>query len=121
MAKKTVKLSELNAKANELLELAEQSGVEQNYFFLSTFERYQTQIDILYNLKKTIKKTLKESKDVMVTKTYGNKSNIAVHPAIKEYNSTATAANQTAQTLLKIISTFAEHSITEDIEDDDEL
>ena len=45
---------ELKIRANEVLELAKGYGVEQNLLFVSTFERYQTQLQILEKLKETI-------------------------------------------------------------------
>ena len=45
----------LNEQAQEILRIAEQHGVEQNFFFLTTFKRYQVQLQILNDLEKTIK------------------------------------------------------------------
>ena len=42
----------LNEQAQEILEIAEKHGVEQNFFFLTTFKRYQVQIGILNDLEK---------------------------------------------------------------------
>lgn len=33
----------LNEQAQEILRIAERYGVEQNFFFLTTFKRYQVQ------------------------------------------------------------------------------
>ena len=108
---------DLNGKAKELLELAQQAGVEQNFFFVSTFKRYQVQIGILSQLESEIKKA-----GVLVTKQYvKGRENVYTHPAVTDYNRTATAANQTVQTLLKIITTLAEHSISDSIQVDEEL
>lgn len=107
----------LNDKAKELLEMAQQAGVEQNFFFVSTFKRYQVQLNILAQLEAEIKKA-----GVLVTKQYvKGRENVYTHPAVTDYNRTATAANQTVQTILKIITTLAEHSIGDSIPDDDEL
>ena len=46
---------DLNKQAKEILEIAEKHGVEQNFFFLTTFKRYQVQIGILNDLEKTIR------------------------------------------------------------------
>ena len=114
MAKETINLNE---KARELVELAMQAGVEQNFFFVTTFNRYKTQINILTELEKVIQKEA-----TLVTKEYvKGRQNIYTHPAITEYNKTSQAANNTVQTLLKIITTLAEHSISDNIEVDDEL
>jgi hypothetical protein len=85
--------------ADEILRIAAQQGVEQNFFFLTTFKRYQVQIKILHDLEKTIK-----AEGNTVTKEYvKGRRNVYTHPAIAEYNKTSTAANQTVQTLMKII------------------
>ena len=108
---------DLNSKAKELLELAQQANVEQNFFFVSTFKRYQVQLTILAQLEAEIKNA-----GVLVTKEYvKGRQNVYTHPAVTDYNRTATSANQTVQTLLKIITTLAEHSIGDSIQGDDEL
>jgi cell fate (sporulation/competence/biofilm development) regulator YmcA (YheA/YmcA/DUF963 family) len=95
----------LTEQAQEILRIAEQHGVEQNFFFLTTFKRYQVQINILIDLEAAIKRD-----GSLVTKEYvKGRGNIYTHPAITEYNRTSTAANQTVQTLMKIISTMREN------------
>ena len=107
----------LNEKAKELLDLAQQANVEQNFFFVSTFKRYQVQLGILAQLETEIKNA-----GVLVTKQYvKGRENVYTHPAVTDYNRTATSANQTVQTLLKIITTLSEHSIGDSIPDNEEL
>ena len=107
----------LNEKAKELLELAQEANVEQNFFFVSTFKRYQVQLKILNQLEAEI-----NGSGVLVTKQYvKGRENVYTHPAVTDYNKTSTAANQTVQTILKIITTLAEHSISDSIPDDEEL
>lgn len=92
----------LNEQAVEILRLAAEHGVEQNFFFITTFKRYQVQIQILNDLEQTI-----ASQGNTVTKEYvKGRQNVYTHPAIGEYNRTSTAANQTVQTLMKIITTM---------------
>ena len=108
---------DLAEKMKELLEMAQQAGVEQNFFFMSTFKRYQVQLNILNKLEAEIKES-----GILVTKEYvKGRKNVYTHPAVTDYNRTATSANQTVQTLLKIITTLADHSIGDSIPDDDEL
>jgi len=108
---------DLGEKAKELLAMAQQAGVEQNFFFMSTFKRYQVQLNILAKLEQEIRDA-----GVLVTKEYvKGRQNVYTHPAVTDYNRTATAANQTVQTLLKIITTLAEHSIGDSIPDNEEL
>lgn len=89
----------LNEQAQEILRIAAEHGVEQNFFFITTFKRYQVQIQLLADLEKTIK-----AEGPLVSKEYvKGRKNVYTHPAIAEYNKTSTAANQTVQTLMKIV------------------
>ena len=89
----------LAEQAEKILEIAAQHGVEQNFFFITTFKRYQVQMKILNDLEQVIR-----SEGNTVTKEYGKgRKNVYTHPAIGEYNKTSTAANQTVQTLMKIV------------------
>lgn len=97
----------LNEQAQEILAIAEEHGVEQDFFFTTTFKRYQVQINILTELEKRIK-----ADGTLVTKEYvKGRENIYTHPAIGEYNKTATAANQTVATLMKIITTLRDDDL----------
>ena len=101
-----------NQQAQEILKIAEKHGVEQNFFFITTFKRYQVQINILNDLEKTIK-----ADGTLVTKEYvKGRQNVYTHPAITEYNKTANGANQTVQTLMKIITTLRDEG-SEDAEE----
>ena len=89
-------------QAKEVLQIATEHGVEQNFFFITTFERYQVQLDLLEELENQIKED-----GSLVTKEYvKGRENIYTHPAIGEYNKTCTAANQTVATLIKIIKSL---------------
>jgi len=48
---------DLNQQAQEILNIAEHHGVEQNFFFLTTFKRYQVQINILIDLRPRLSAT----------------------------------------------------------------
>lgn len=96
----------LQEQAEEILRIASEHGVEQNFFFLTTFKRYQVQIKILNDLEQIIR-----DEGNMVTKEYvKGRKNVYTHPAITEYNKTSTAANQTVQTLMKIVTTMRDDS-----------
>ena len=100
----------LNEQAEEILRIASEGGVEQNFFFVTTFKRYQVQFNILNNLEKTIRE-----EGTLCTKEYvKGRGNVYTHPAIKEYNNTSNAANQTVQTLMKIIQTMRDESAGDD-------
>ena len=92
----------LEKQAAEVLRIAQEHGVEQNFLFLTTFQRYQVQLTILNNLQEKI-----EQDGALVTKEYvKGRENVYTHPAIGEYNKTSTAANQTVATLIKIIKSL---------------
>ena len=91
---------DLNKQAKEILKIAERHGVESNFFFLTTFKRYQVQIGILNDLEMTIKEA-----GILVTKEYvKGRKNVYSHPAIQDYNHTTDSANKTVVTLMKIIT-----------------
>lgn len=105
----------LKKQAKEVLRIAQEHGVEQNFFFITTFERYQVQLNILDDLKKQIKED-----GALVTKEYvKGRENVYTHPAITEYNKTCTSANQTVATLIKIIKSLRDNE--GDVEGEDEL
>ena len=92
----------LQEQAKEVLRIAQEHGVEQNFFFITTFKRYQVQINILTELEKKI-----QEDGALVTKEYvKGRQNVYTHPAISEYNKTCTSANQTVATLIKIIKSL---------------
>ena len=93
----------LNEQAEEILRIAEESGVQGNFFFVTTFKRYQVQIKILNDLEKALKEN-----GTLVTKEYvKGRKNVYSHPAIQDFNRTTDSANKTVSTLMKIISRFS--------------
>ena len=89
----------LQEQANEVLAQAEEKGVQTNFFFRTTFKRYQVQMKILNDLEKEINEI-----GATVSKEYvKGRKNIYTNPAITEYNKTATAANGTVGTLMSIL------------------
>lgn len=93
----------LNEQAQEIIRIAEETGVQTNFFFVTTFKRYQVQLSNLSELEKAIKQT-----GTLVTKEYvKGRANIYVNPAVTEYNKTTDSANRTVTTLMKIIKGFA--------------
>jgi hypothetical protein len=105
----------LNKTAQKLIDLAKAGGCEQNYFFQTTFERYQEQLRIMERLQEIIDST----EDLMVDNARG--TGLVPHPAISEYNKTATAANQTAQTLIKVILTFSDGQVMNSGNEEEDL
>ena len=93
----------LDEQAVEILKIAEETGVQTNFFFVTTFKRYQVQLNNLTELESAIRET-----GTLVTKEYvKGRANIYVNPAVTEYNKTTDSANRTVTTLMKIIKGFA--------------
>lgn len=90
----------LQEQADKILEAARKKGAESNFFFITTFKRYQVQMQMLSDLEESIK-----AEGPTVEKEYvKGRKNVYVNPALSQYNKTATAANGTVQTLIKIIT-----------------
>lgn len=105
MAKKS-----LDEQAQEIIKIAEESGVQSNFFFLTTFKRYQVQLNMLNDLEKAIKED-----GTTVTKEYvKGRKNVYSNPALKDYNTTTDSANRTVATLMKIIKNYNVSDTTED-------
>lgn len=104
----------LNEQAQEILRIAEESGVQSNFFFLTTFKRYQVQLNMLNQFEKTM-----NEQGMLVTKEYvKGRKNLYSSPAVKDYNSTTDSANRTVATLLKIIRNF---NVDDNPEEEDPL
>lgn len=89
----------LQEKAEQILRQAEEKGVTQNFFFVTTFKRYQVQMKIMNELEKAM-----QEEGALVTKEYvKGRKNLVANPAITEYNKTSTAANGTVSTLINIV------------------
>lgn len=104
MAKSKKALVSLADAAKELLRLAQEGGVEQNYFFTTTYERYETQQMILKALEIALKQDLEPDEYRRVALAY---------------NKSATSANQTAQTCIRIIKDFRNGGMMGGSSDDD--
>lgn len=92
----------LNEQAKEILRIAEESGVQSNFFFLTTFKRYQVQLNILSELEKAMKE-----EGMLVSKEYvKGRKNLYSNPAVAEYNKTTDSANKTVATLMRILKNF---------------
>lgn len=99
MAKNAINLNE---QAKEILKIAEESGVQSNFFFLTTFKRYQVQLSILAELEHTLKE-----EGMLVSKEYvKGRKNLYENPAVSAYNKTTDSANKTVATLMKILKNF---------------
>lgn len=103
----------LQEQAREILQKAEARGVQSNFFFVTTFKRYQVQMKLLSELEHAI-----DEHGMTVTKMYvKGRENLVANPAITEYNKTATAANNTVKTLISIVEAFSGEDKTESLAD----
>lgn len=111
MADKRLSLQE---QAIEIIRIAEESGVQSNFFFVTTFKRYQVQLNILNELEKAMKED-----GLLVSKEYvKGRKNLYSNPAVTEYNKTTDSANKTVSTLIKILKSFG---VDEEREEEDPL
>ena len=107
-------MKNLDKQAKEIIRLAEASGVQSNFLFTTTFDRYLQHIKLCEEYKKQI-----EEDGLLVEKTYvKGKKNLYVSPAVKAYNQAADAANKDVAIIIKIIRSF---NVKSDAEDEDPL
>ena len=104
---------DLQKQANEILRIAEESGAQSNFFFVTTFKRYQVQLKILSDLEKNL-----EDQGTTVTKEYvKGRQNLYSNPAISDYNRTTDSANKTVATLMRILKNYGvEESASDDVD-----
>lgn len=104
-----MKKMDINEQALEIMRIAEESGVQSNFFFITTFKRYQVQLNMLNELEKKMK-----DDGMLVTKEYvKGRKNLYSNPALKEYNATTDSANRTVATLMKILKNYNVNDGTE--------
>lgn len=100
----------MDKQAKEIIRLAEEKGVQSNYFFVTTFERYQVQLKILEDLKQAI-----EEEGMLVSKEYvKGRKNLYTNPAVSDFNRTTDSANKTVATLMRIIKNFGDDDAKDD-------
>lgn len=92
----------LEDQAKEIKKMAAQSGVQSNYLFITTFDRYEVQLGILSDIKKAL-----DQNGMTVTKEYvKNRKNLYANPMVAEYNRAVDSANKTVSTLMRILNNF---------------
>lgn len=107
MAKKS-----LNEQMKDIMRLAEEAGLENNGLFVTTFERYQVQMQILDNLKQVI-----NEEGMIVSKEYvKGRKNLYTNPAVSEYNRTTDSANKTVATLMRILKNYGAEDTSDDVD-----
>ena len=87
---------ERKSKVNSL---AKKYGLQDDFIFKTTLKRYEEQLWLMEDLQADIKKN-----GTTIEKEYvKGRPNICPNPSVEQYNKTATAANQTATTLERIL------------------
>ena len=90
-------------QAEEIKKLAEECGVQSNFLFITTFDRYQVQLRILDRLEVALDKET----ELKVTKQYSKEQkNEYANPLFREYSRAVDSANKTVGTLMRIIKNF---------------
>ena len=90
-------------QAEEIKKLAEECGVQSNFLFITTFDRYQVQLRILDRLEAALDKET----ELKVTKQYSKEQkNEYANPLFREYSRAVDSANKTVGTLMRIIKNF---------------
>lgn len=94
-----INVADLKEQVKEIMAKAEELGVEHNFMFKTTFQRYVELISRMAELQKAI-----DEDGCVVTKEYvKGRQNLYIHPAVAAYNATAAQANNTATVLMKFI------------------
>ena len=102
----------LEEQERAILRKAEENGLECDYLFSTTFDRYRRQLKTLAELDKVI-----DSDGTLVTKQYvKGRENIYIHPAVAQFDRTADSANKTVSTLLRIFKNFGVDNAEDDID-----
>lgn len=90
---------DLKKQAAAILKAAESLNAQDNFLFVTTFERYLELLAVLDDLKKGI-----EEHGVQVTKEYvKGRGNVYSNPAINAYVHVTDSANKTVSTLKRIL------------------
>ena len=72
--------AKLQRQATEIMRIAEESGVQSNYLFATTFQRYQVQLQILDKLEEAM-----GQEGMLVSKEYvKGRKNLYSNPAVSE-------------------------------------
>lgn len=92
----------LQEQLDAILQRASESGLENNYFMVTTLSRYQQQLKLIKRLAEQL-----EQDGYTVSKEYvKGRLNVCAHPCVAAYNQACTSANNTVQTLLKILKSL---------------
>lgn len=101
---------QLEIKAESIRKMADNSGCGDDFFFVTTFDRYLVQLRILEDLEKAI-----NEEGMLVSKEYvKGRKNLYTNPAVSDFNRTTDSANKTVSTLIRIIKSFGTGTKEED-------
>ena len=105
-------IKKLEQQEKAILEKAKDAGLECDYLFSTTFDRYKRQLRTLIELDRVI-----EESDTLVTKEYiKGRGNIYVHPAVQQFDRTTDSANKTVATLMRIFKNFGVDNAEDEID-----
>ena len=104
--------NKLDEQEQAILRKAKETGLECDYLFRTTFERYRRQLQTLKELDKVI-----SADGTLVTKEYvRGRENVYIHPAVAQFDRTTDSANKTVSTLLRIFKNFGVNDAEEEID-----
>lgn len=102
------------AELAEIEQAAKAANCDTNFLYRSTLDRYVMQIDLLDQAQNDI-----NERGLTIVKTTPRGAEIEVaNPSIQVYNQTASAANSTVSTLLRVVQTFKFKAVKPDEDND---
>nr|DAI71797.1 MAG TPA: terminase small subunit [Caudoviricetes sp.] len=98
----------------EIEQAAKDANCDTNFLYRSTLDRYVTQLNLLDQAQNDM-----NERGLTVVKTTPRGAEIEVaNPSIQVYNQTASAANSTVSTLLRVVQTFKFKAVKPDEDND---
>lgn len=117
MGKKKAPVTASEKYRTELAEIeqaAREANCDTNFLYRSTLDRYVKQLDLLDRAQIDM-----DERGLTVIKTTPRGAEIEVaNPSIQVYNQTASAANSTVSTLLRVVQTFKFKAVKPDEDND---
>lgn len=117
MGKKKTPVNASEKYRTELAEIeqaAKDANCDTNFLYRSTLDRYVTQLNLLDQAQNDM-----NERGLTVVKTTPRGAEIEVaNPSIQVYNQTASAANSTVSTLLRVVQTFKFKAVKPDEDND---
>jgi hypothetical protein len=98
------KAEQLKANREKFLKEAEAAGLSDDYLFVTTFRRYDSQVKVLEKLGEEVEQALKDGQMMVMKEYVKGRENLYINPVITQYDKTTQGANQTAMTLERIVN-----------------